>query len=48
MAVIIDFRYSKDEILEAYLNEVYMGQDKSRAVHGMGFGIAFLFRPSYQ
>lgn len=43
MAVIIDFRYSKDEILEAYLNEVYMGQDKSRAVHGMGLASQFYF-----
>ena len=43
MAVIIDFRYSKEEILEAYLNEVYMGQDKSRAVHGMGLASQFYF-----
>ncbi len=43
MALIIDFRYSKDEILEAYLNEVYMGQDKSRAVHGMGLASQFYF-----
>ena len=43
MAVIIDFRYSKDEILEAYLNEVYMGQDKSRGVHGMGLASQFYF-----
>ncbi|MGI1986527.1 penicillin-binding protein 1B [Shewanella glacialipiscicola] len=43
MAVIIDFRYSKEEILEAYLNEVYMGQDKSRAVHGVGLASRFYF-----
>ncbi|WP_298444058.1 penicillin-binding protein 1B [uncultured Ferrimonas sp.] len=36
MALIIDARYSKDEILEAYLNEVYMGQDGAIAVHGVG------------
>ncbi|SHI22788.1 penicillin-binding protein 1B [Ferrimonas marina] len=36
MALIIDFRYPKDEILEAYLNEVYMGQDGNIAVHGVG------------
>ncbi|MBV7314141.1 penicillin-binding protein 1B [Shewanella sp. NIFS-20-20] len=43
MALIIDFRYSKQEILEAYLNEVYMGQDKSRAVHGIGLASQFYF-----
>ncbi|MGE6648375.1 penicillin-binding protein 1B [Shewanella colwelliana] len=43
MAIIIDFRYDKNEILEAYLNEVYMGQDKSRAVHGMGLASQFYF-----
>ncbi len=43
MAIIIDFRYDKDEILEAYLNEVYMGQDKARAVHGMGLASLFYF-----
>ncbi|ABV38498.1 Peptidoglycan glycosyltransferase [Shewanella sediminis HAW-EB3] len=43
MAVIIDFRYDKDEILEAYLNEVYMGQDKARGVHGMGLASQFYF-----
>ncbi|MGB0893734.1 MAG: penicillin-binding protein 1B [Parashewanella sp.] len=43
MAIIIDYRYSKQEILEAYLNEVYMGQDKSRAVHGLGLASQFYF-----
>ncbi|WP_394130444.1 penicillin-binding protein 1B [Shewanella maritima] len=43
MALIIDFRYSKDEILEAYLNEVYMGQAKARGVHGMGLASQFYF-----
>jgi len=43
MALIIDFRYHKDDILEAYLNEVYMGQDKSRGVHGMGLASQFYF-----
>lgn len=43
MALIIDFRYDKDEILEAYLNEVYMGQNKARGVHGMGLASQFYF-----
>jgi len=41
MAVILEARYSKDEILEAYANEIYLGQDGERAIHG--FGLASLF-----
>ena len=41
MAVILEVRYSKDEILEAYANEIYLGQDGERAIHG--FGLASLF-----
>jgi penicillin-binding protein 1B len=36
LAVILDARYSKDEILEAYLNEIYLGQFGSVAVNGVG------------
>lgn len=43
MAVLLETHYSKDEILEAYLNEIYMGQDGSRAVHGFGLASAFYF-----
>ncbi len=34
----LEARLSKDEILEAYLNEIYLGQDRSREVHGAGAG----------
>ena len=34
---------SKEQILEAYLNEVYLGQDGNRAIHGMGLGAQFYF-----
>jgi len=36
MALIVEWRYGKDEILEAYLNEIYLGQRGPTAVHGMG------------
>ncbi len=43
MALAMDFRYEKDEILEAYLNEVYLGQSGVRAVHGFGLASQFYF-----
>lgn len=43
IALILDFRYSKDEILEAYLNEVYLGQAHNQGVHGMGLASEFYF-----
>ncbi len=36
MALIVEARYSKPEILEAYLNEIYLGQRGATAVHGVG------------
>ncbi|MFE8034887.1 penicillin-binding protein 1B [Thiohalocapsa marina] len=43
MAVLLERRYSKDEILTAYANEVYLGQDGSRAIHGFGLASQFYF-----
>ncbi|MCF7500767.1 MULTISPECIES: penicillin-binding protein 1B [unclassified Pseudoalteromonas] len=43
IALILDYRYSKDEILEAYLNEVYLGQSYNQGVHGMGLAAEFYF-----
>jgi penicillin-binding protein 1B len=46
MALILEYRYSKDEILEAYLNEIYLGQDGASAVHGFGLASEFYFGSS--
>jgi len=43
MAVRLEARFSKEDILVAYLNEVYLGQDGERAVHGFGLGSEFYF-----
>ena len=36
MALLVEARYGKDEILECYLNEIYLGQRGSIEVHGVG------------
>jgi penicillin-binding protein 1B len=43
MAVLLELHYSKEDILEAYLNEVFLGQDGQRAVHGFGLASQFYF-----
>ena len=43
MALLLEMHYSKDEILETYLNEIYLGQDASRAIHGFGLASHFYF-----
>ena len=43
MALILEFRFQKDEILEAYLNEIYLGQDGASSVHGFGLASEFYF-----
>ena len=43
MALRLEARFTKEDILVAYLNEVYLGQDGERAVHGFGLGAEFYF-----
>lgn len=43
MALLLERRYSKDAILEAYLNEIYLGQDGARAIHGFALASQFYF-----
>ncbi|MFT5573111.1 MAG: penicillin-binding protein 1B [Cryomorphaceae bacterium] len=43
MAVLIEVHYSKDEILQAYLNEVFLSQAGNRAIHGFGLASQYFF-----
>ena len=43
MAVILEILYSKDEILESYMNEVWMGQKGSVSIQGFGEASRFYF-----
>jgi penicillin-binding protein 1B len=43
MAMRLEAHFSKEEILVAYLNEVYLGQDGARAIHGFGLGSEYYF-----
>ncbi len=43
IALILDYRFSKDQILEAYLNEIYLGQNHATALHGFGLASRFYF-----
>ncbi len=43
MALIIERRLTKDQILELYLNDVYLGQRGSFAIHGVGEGARLFY-----
>lgn len=43
MALLLEFHYDKDEILEAYLNEVNLGQNGNYSVNGYGLASQFYF-----
>jgi penicillin-binding protein 1B len=36
LAALVDWRYSKEQILQSYLNEIYLGQRGTLAVRGVG------------
>jgi penicillin-binding protein 1B len=43
MALILEYRYSKDQLLEAYINEVYLGQHYANGIYGFGLAAEFYF-----
>jgi penicillin-binding protein 1B len=44
LATLVEWRYSKPQILEAYLNEIYLGQRGGLAVRGVGAAARAYFR----
>ncbi len=46
MALILEYRYSKDQLLEAYINEVYLGQHFGNGIYGFGLAAKFYFGKS--
>lgn len=43
MAVLLELRFSKPDLMNAYINEIYLGQDGRRAIHGFGLASQFYF-----
>ena len=43
MALILDAKYSKEEILEAYINDIYLGRNRSISILGVGQAAQFYF-----
>ena len=43
MALLLERHYSKQEILTAYCNEIYLGQHGARAIHGFGTASEFYY-----
>ncbi len=44
MSLLLEYHYSKDDILTAYINEVYLGQDGRRAIHGFALASEYYFK----
>ncbi len=43
MALLLELHYDKADILEAYLNEVFLGQQGNHAIHGFARGSEYYF-----
>jgi penicillin-binding protein 1B len=43
MAMALDAHFSKADLMNAYINEIFLGQDGERAIHGFGLASQFYF-----
>ncbi len=43
MAIILDARFEKTDLMTAYINEIHLGQDGQRAIHGFGLASQYYF-----
>jgi penicillin-binding protein 1B len=43
MAIALDAHFTKDDLMNAYINEIFLGQDGDRAIHGFGLASQFYF-----
>lgn len=43
MSVLLELHYSKDEILQAYMNEIHLSQAGNRAIHGFALGSQYFY-----
>ncbi|MGM0570731.1 penicillin-binding protein 1B [Marinobacter sp.] len=48
MALLLEWHYDKHDILETYLNEVYLGQAGNRSINGFGLASQFYFRKHFR
>jgi penicillin-binding protein 1B len=43
MAVLLEVHFEKADLMNAYINEIHLGQDGNRAIHGFGLASEFYF-----
>src|SRR5207245_8594328 len=43
MAMALDAHFTKADLMNAYINEIFLGQDGDRAIHGFGLASQFYF-----
>jgi len=48
MSILLELHFTKAQILEGYINEIYLGQDGPRAIHGFGLASQYYFRKPLQ